>query len=126
MLQEFRLNTKNYEGTKMLQRSIWELLALHFCFCSRISSNMAITGICFFLFLMQDIQAKHAAEKLKSQLGLMMGNTLPDPSLHLAYRDKPHHIDSSSSSEDEMANSEGEQEDEEPEKDGAVVYNIVD
>jgi hypothetical protein len=75
---------------------------------------------------MQDIQAKQAAEKLKSQLGLMMGSTLSDPSLCLAYRDEPHHTDSSSSSEDEMANSEGEQEDEEPEKDGAVVYNIVD
>ncbi|XP_023709419.1 DNA-directed RNA polymerase II subunit GRINL1A isoform X2 [Cryptotermes secundus] len=75
---------------------------------------------------LKDIQAKQAAEKLKSQLGLMMGNTLLDPSLHLGYRDEPHHTDSSSSSEDEMANSEGEQEDEEPEKDGAVVYNIVD
>lgn len=75
---------------------------------------------------LKDIQAKHAAEKLRSQLGLMMGSTLPDPSLRLTYRDKPHDTDSSSSSEDEMANSEGEQEDEEPEKDGAVVYNIVD
>jgi hypothetical protein len=61
-----------------------------------------------------------------SQLGLVMGDTLPDPSLCLAYRDDPHHARSSSSSEDEMFNCEGEQEDEEPERGGAVVYNIVD
>jgi hypothetical protein len=80
-----------------------------------------------FLFLTQDIQAKHAAEKLKSQLGLIMGNTLPDPSLRLMYRDGPHHTDSGSSSGDEMTNSEGEEEEEEEaEKDSAVVYNIVD
>lgn len=72
------------------------------------------------LFLVQDIQAEHAAEKLANHLGVTMGDTLPDPSLRLMYRD------SNSSSEDEMANSEGEQEDEEPAKDGAVVYNIVD
>jgi hypothetical protein len=78
------------------------------------------------LVLLQDIQAKHATEKLKSQLGLMMGNTLPDSSFRLVYHDEPHHTDSSGSSEDEVANSEGEQEDEEPEKDGAVVYNIID
>jgi hypothetical protein len=76
--------------------------------------------------LIQDIQAKHAAEKLASQLSLKMGDTLPDLSHRLAFRDEPHHTDSSSSSEDEMANSDREQEDEEPEKDGAVVYNIVD
>lgn len=79
-----------------------------------------------FLFLIQDVQAKHAAEKLMSQLGLVMGDTLPDPSLRLAYRDESHHAHSRSSSEDELSNSEGEQEDEEPEKGGAVVYNIVD
>jgi hypothetical protein len=73
---------------------------------------------------MQDIQAKHAAEKLQSQLGLMMGDTLPDSSLCLLYRDEPHHTDSSNSSGDEMTNNE--EEDEEPEKDSAVVYNIVD
>jgi hypothetical protein len=55
-----------------------------------------------------------------------MGDTLPDPSLHLAYRDDSHHARSRSSSEDETCNSEGEQEDEEPERGGAVVYNIVD
>jgi hypothetical protein len=75
---------------------------------------------------MQDIRAKQAAEKLKLQLGLMMGNTLPDPSLRLVYRDEPHHTDSSSSSEDEMGNSEDEQEGEEPEEDGAFVYYNVD
>jgi hypothetical protein len=79
-----------------------------------------------FLFLIQGIQAKHASEKLMSQLGLVMGDTLPHPSLRLAYRDESQHAHSRSSSEDEMSNSEGEQEDEEPEKDGAVVYNIVD
>jgi hypothetical protein len=95
-----------------------------------INTSMAITNICMLgyimLFLVQDIQAKHASEKLANQLGLTMGDTLPDPSLRVMYRDEHHHMDSSSSSEDEMANSEGEQEDEEPEKDGAVVYNIVD
>jgi hypothetical protein len=79
-----------------------------------------------FIFLIQDIQAKHAAEKLMSQLGMVMGDTLPDPSVRLAYRDESHHARSSSRSEDEMSNSEGEQEDEELEKDGAVVYNIID
>jgi hypothetical protein len=78
------------------------------------------------LFLIQDIQAKHAAEKLMSQLGLVMGDTLPGPSVRLAYRDESRLAHSSSSSEDEMSNSEREPEDEEPEKDGAVVYNIVD
>jgi hypothetical protein len=78
------------------------------------------------LFLVQDIQAKHAAEKLVNQLGVTMGDKLPDPSLRLMYRDEHRYVDSSSSSEDEMANSEGEQDDEEPEKDGAIVYNIVD
>lgn len=61
-----------------------------------------------------------------SQLGLVMGDTLPNPSVRLAYRDESHHARSSSSSEDEMSDSEGEQEDEEPEKDVAVVYNVVD
>lgn len=78
------------------------------------------------MFLTQDIQAKHAAKKLMCQLGLMMGDTLPDPSLRLAYRDESHHAHSRSSSEDEMSDSEDKQEDEEPERDGAVVYNIVD
>ena len=72
------------------------------------------------------MQAKHAAEKLASQLGLKMGDALPDPSLRSAYRDVEHHSDSSSSSEDELGNSEGEYEEEEPEKDDAVIYNIVD
>jgi hypothetical protein len=79
-----------------------------------------------FLFLIQDAQAKHAAEKLMSQLGLVMGDALPDPSLRLAYRDDSHRARSRSSSEDELSISEEEQEDEEPEKGGAVVYNIVD
>jgi hypothetical protein len=77
-----------------------------------------------FLFLVQDIQAKHAAEKLACQLGLTIGDTLPDPSLRLMYRDEHSYMDSSSSSEDEMVNSEGDPEDE-PEKDSAVVYNII-
>jgi hypothetical protein len=92
---------------------------------SRISANTSITGICYSSFFMQDIQAKRAAEKLQSQLGLMIGNTLPDPSLRLLYHDEPYHTDSSNSSGDEMTNSEGE-EDEVPEKDSAVIYNIVD
>jgi hypothetical protein len=111
---------------KMLQSSDLILIAPHFCFCSHISANTSIISICYSCFLMQDIQAKHAAEKLKSQLGLMMGNTLSDQSLRLMYRDEPHHTDSSSSSGDEMTNSEGGEEDEEPERDSAVVYNIVD
>ncbi|PSN31549.1 hypothetical protein C0J52_26230 [Blattella germanica] len=73
---------------------------------------------------LKDIQAKHAAERLASQLGVKMGSTLPDASLRATYRDT--HTDSSSSSEDEMINSDGEHEEEEPEKDGAVIYNLVD
>ncbi|KAJ9592135.1 hypothetical protein L9F63_001363 [Diploptera punctata] len=75
---------------------------------------------------LQELQAKQAAEKLAAQLGLKMGDTLPDPTLRSAYRDEQYHSDSSSDSEDEMANIDGEFEEEEPEKDGAVIYNIVD
>ncbi|XP_069697850.1 DNA-directed RNA polymerase II subunit GRINL1A [Periplaneta americana] len=75
---------------------------------------------------LKDVQAKHAAERLASQLGVKMGSTLPDSALRMMYRDEPHHSDSSSNSEDEMANSDVEHEDEELEKDGAIIYNIVD
>ncbi|XP_063225630.1 uncharacterized protein LOC134532748 isoform X1 [Bacillus rossius redtenbacheri] len=73
---------------------------------------------------LQEVQARHATERLKALAGLRTGEAVPGPAARGPYRDARHSDSSSSSSSEDEGG--GEEEEEPREKDTAVMYSLVD
>ncbi|XP_063225631.1 uncharacterized protein LOC134532748 isoform X2 [Bacillus rossius redtenbacheri] len=72
----------------------------------------------------EEVQARHATERLKALAGLRTGEAVPGPAARGPYRDARHSDSSSSSSSEDEGG--GEEEEEPREKDTAVMYSLVD